>query len=70
MIVVVDDLQNGNDEEKSRIRNNQPTIGKTALDLFLFTTDEKKFLEPLVQMRNLINGGKSISNDECYHLQW
>lgn len=56
VIVVVDDLQNGNDEEKSRIRNNQPTIGKTALDLFLFTTDEKKFLEPLVQMRNLING--------------
>lgn len=56
VIVVVDDLQNGNDEEKSRILHSQPTIGEKAKDLFLFTTDEKKFLEPLAKMRNLING--------------
>ncbi|XP_077129853.1 uncharacterized protein LOC143785067 isoform X2 [Ranitomeya variabilis] len=56
VIVVVDDLNDGNDEEKSRILSSQPSIKEKALDLFLFTTEEKKLLEPLVKMRNSING--------------
>ncbi|KAM3917869.1 uncharacterized protein RB166_016766 isoform 2-T2 [Leptodactylus fuscus] len=56
VIVVVDDLQYSNDEEKSWIFQNQPSIKKKALDLFLFTTDEKKFLKPLREMRSLITG--------------
>ncbi|XP_073505037.1 uncharacterized protein [Phyllobates terribilis] len=56
VIVVVDDLNIGDDEEKSRILCSQPSIEEKALDLFLITTEEKKLLEPLVKMRNYING--------------
>ncbi|CAJ0955584.1 unnamed protein product [Ranitomeya imitator] len=56
VIVVVDDLNDGNEEEKSRILSSQHSIKEKALDLFLFTTEEKKLLEPLVKMRNTING--------------
>ncbi|XP_073416758.1 uncharacterized protein [Dendrobates tinctorius] len=57
VIVVVDDLNNGSDEEKSRILSSQPSIKEKALDLFLFTTEEKTLVEPLVKMRNSINRG-------------
>ncbi|XP_075687106.1 uncharacterized protein LOC142656105 [Rhinoderma darwinii] len=56
VMVVVDDLQNADEEEKSRLLRSQPSIKEKAKDLFLFTTDEKKYLEPLVKMRNVIHG--------------
>ncbi|XP_068120827.1 kinesin-like protein KIF13A [Hyperolius riggenbachi] len=42
VIVVIDDLQDSSDQEKERILQNQPSIGKLARDLFLFTQEEKK----------------------------
>ncbi|XP_069591227.1 uncharacterized protein [Ranitomeya imitator] len=67
VIVVVDDLNDGNDEEKLRILSSQPSIKEKALDLFLFTTEEKKLLEPLVKMRSSINGVRQNPTDPNIH---
>ncbi|XP_069838468.1 uncharacterized protein [Dendropsophus ebraccatus] len=56
VIVVVDDLQDASEEEKSRIQGSQPSIQDKAKGLFLFTSEEKEVVEPLVKMRNLIHG--------------
>ncbi|KAM4024032.1 uncharacterized protein ACNLHF_025006 [Anomaloglossus baeobatrachus] len=63
VIVVVDDLNNGDNEEKSRILRSQPSIKEKALDMFLFTAEEKKYLEPLMKLRNVING-ETIKENE------
>ncbi|CAH2308213.1 Hypothetical predicted protein [Pelobates cultripes] len=41
VIVVIDDLDAGSSEQKTRILQNQPSIERLAKDLFLFTTMEK-----------------------------
>ncbi|MEE6527766.1 hypothetical protein FKM82_029372, partial [Ascaphus truei] len=40
VIVVVDDLEDSSSEEKRRILQNQPSIGRLAQDLILFTKEE------------------------------
>ncbi|OCT59163.1 hypothetical protein XELAEV_18001650mg [Xenopus laevis] len=40
VIVVVDDLDNSSNEEKERILQSQPSIGRHAKDLILFTQKE------------------------------
>ncbi|XP_053551023.1 uncharacterized protein LOC128642320 isoform X1 [Bombina bombina] len=42
VIVVIDDLEDSSYSEKIRILNNQPSIGRLAKELFLFSTQEKK----------------------------
>ncbi|KAM5152691.1 uncharacterized protein ACMZJ9_010811 [Mantella aurantiaca] len=45
MIVVIDDLVESNDKIKSEILERQPSTGRFARDLFLFSTKEKKYLK-------------------------
>ncbi|XP_077305908.1 uncharacterized protein LOC143925169 [Lithobates pipiens] len=41
VIVVLDDLRNSSDQEKTRIIQEQPSIGRLAKNLFLFSKEEK-----------------------------
>ncbi|XP_075422712.1 uncharacterized protein LOC142463631 isoform X2 [Ascaphus truei] len=41
VIVVIDDLEDSSPEEKRRILQNQPSIGRLAREMFLFHTQEK-----------------------------
>ncbi|XP_071978902.1 uncharacterized protein [Engystomops pustulosus] len=66
LIVVVDDLEKSNAEEKSRILQHQPSIQEKARDLFLFTTEEKKSIKSLIEIKNLLTRSEKISNDEGY----
>ncbi|KAM4698765.1 uncharacterized protein WCC33_014310 [Rhinophrynus dorsalis] len=50
VIVIVDDLNKSSREEKQRILNNQPKIGRLARDVFLFTTEEKRNEKMLREM--------------------
>ncbi|XP_063791196.1 uncharacterized protein LOC134945685 [Pseudophryne corroboree] len=62
VIVVVDDLIESSDGEKDRILETQPSIKEKAADIFLFTTDERTYLEKLVTIKKFIKGG-STSQD-------
>ncbi|XP_075703983.1 uncharacterized protein LOC142698228 [Rhinoderma darwinii] len=42
MIVVIDDLDNSRDTIKQKILEKQPSLGRLAADIFLFTVAEKK----------------------------
>ncbi|XP_073491178.1 uncharacterized protein [Aquarana catesbeiana] len=42
VIVVVDDLEDASDEEKTRILQSQPSVGTLARDIFLFNANDKK----------------------------
>ncbi|XP_072273231.1 uncharacterized protein [Pyxicephalus adspersus] len=41
VIVVIDDLEDSSDQEKARILENQPSIGRLASDLFLISHKDK-----------------------------
>ncbi|XP_063791193.1 uncharacterized protein LOC134945683 [Pseudophryne corroboree] len=45
LIVVIDDLDDSSDDLKSTILKKQPSIGRLAGDIFLFTAKEKKYLD-------------------------
>ncbi|XP_075037524.1 uncharacterized protein LOC142098584 [Mixophyes fleayi] len=45
VIVVIDDLENSSDEVKSMILKDQPSIGRLAVDVFLFTALEKIYID-------------------------
>ncbi|XP_071978148.1 uncharacterized protein [Engystomops pustulosus] len=44
VLVVLDDLENSSEEEKSRILSHQQSIQRLAQDLFLFSTEDKASL--------------------------
>uniref|UniRef100_A0A803JVP8 Uncharacterized protein n=1 Tax=Xenopus tropicalis TaxID=8364 RepID=A0A803JVP8_XENTR len=70
VIVVIDDMDNANTKAKEHLLNNQPTIGSTACDLFLFSSTEKESLpvvqqssitDKLASMRKLVQGPSYLS---------
>ncbi|XP_069840815.1 putative leucine-rich repeat-containing protein DDB_G0290503 isoform X2 [Dendropsophus ebraccatus] len=54
VIVVVDDLPDTSSAEKDRILRNQPSIGRLAKDLFLFS-DKRKNTESLETLKGIIS---------------
>ncbi|XP_069591256.1 uncharacterized protein [Ranitomeya imitator] len=70
VLVVIDDLESSSEEEKSRILSHQQSIGKFALDLFLFSSADKanlygsgyqssvSALRSLEEMKRIIKGAK------------
>ncbi|KAM4026517.1 uncharacterized protein ACNLHF_026746 [Anomaloglossus baeobatrachus] len=63
VLVVIDDLDISSEEEKSRILNHQPSIGEFALDLFIFSSNDKANLyrranQSLEEMKRIIRGAR------------
>ncbi|PIO26869.1 hypothetical protein AB205_0027750 [Aquarana catesbeiana] len=56
LIVVIDDLVDSDDKIKSQILERQPSTGRFAKDLFLFSMKEKKHLND----KNLTKDGKKL----------
>uniref|UniRef100_A0A8C5MM03 Uncharacterized protein n=1 Tax=Leptobrachium leishanense TaxID=445787 RepID=A0A8C5MM03_9ANUR len=58
VIVVIDDLEDSREPVRSQILEHQPSIGKLARDLFLFSAEEKRQYneEPSYQNASFANG--------------
>ncbi|KAM5152269.1 uncharacterized protein ACMZJ9_010471 [Mantella aurantiaca] len=81
VIVVIDDVEDGSDDEKNRILKSQPSIIELALDLVLFREDENIMLTNLVkqagmgrkheQIRSIIKAhNRRLRVTECWKWKW
>ncbi|XP_056390134.1 uncharacterized protein LOC130284131 [Hyla sarda] len=62
MMVVVDDLDDSGDKLKQKILEKQPSLGRLAAEIFLFTAAEKKEIDHQSQGKHHSKMSKSTSN--------